>query len=99
PPADGNYPPGVHFDSNRDGLPRGINYLFPVKHTTIYVVKGNFDPLANPRTEFNFWIFKVPTILTVGDLIHQLGARTGGNDKCGITELLEVGDGPGVKGL
>jgi hypothetical protein len=62
-------------------------------------VKGDFDPLASPRTEFKFWIFKVPTIITVGDLIHQLGARTGGNDKCGITELLEVGDGSWAKGV
>ncbi|KAH0542305.1 hypothetical protein GP486_008648 [Trichoglossum hirsutum] len=99
PAADEDYPPGTHFDGSRDGLPAGTSYLFPKKHTTVYVVKGSFDPLANPRTEFDFWMFKVPTILTVGDLIHQLGARTGGSDKCGVTELLEVGDGSWAKGV
>ncbi|KAH0545400.1 hypothetical protein FGG08_000541 [Glutinoglossum americanum] len=98
PPND-DAPPGARFGGNRDGLPRGASYLYPAKHTTIHVVKGNFDPLTNPGTEFNFWVFKVATILTIGDLILQLGGRAGGNDKCGITELLEVGDGSWAKGI
>ncbi|KAI9787625.1 MAG: hypothetical protein M1839_000156 [Geoglossum umbratile] len=98
-PAGGDYPPGTHIDGNRAGLPRGVNYLYPKKHTTIRVVKGNFDPLSSPRQEFDFWAYKVPTILTVSDLIHQLGAQAGGNDKCGVTELLEVGDGTWSKGV
>jgi hypothetical protein len=97
-PAGDDYPPGIHIDGDK-ALLQGANYLYPREHTTIRVIKGDFDPLSNPGKEFDFWIFKTPTILTVGDLIHQLGAQSGGNDKCGVTELLEVGGGCWTKGI
>ncbi|KAI9772054.1 MAG: hypothetical protein M1840_001342 [Geoglossum simile] len=91
--------PGTYIDGNKAGLPPGIRYLYPREHTTFHLPKCDFDPRSNPGKKFDFWIFRAPTILTVGDLIHQLGAQTGGDDKCGITELLEIGGGCWASGV
>ncbi|KAH0543306.1 hypothetical protein FGG08_002369 [Glutinoglossum americanum] len=95
-PASDDVPPGSRFNG---GLPPETLYLYPIKHTTIHVFRGDFDPLAEPLSEFSCWALKVPITLTVSELIYQLGARTGGDDKCGVTEFFEIGDGSWAEGV
>ena len=37
--------------------------------------------------------------VTVGELIYQLGLWEGQDDKCGISECVELGDGQWAKGI
>ncbi len=75
-----------------------MNYIFPEKHTVLHVVAGGHLPWDHPGTSFGFTRHKVPCSMTVKELIRQLGATKGGDDKNGITECLEVGGGVWIKG-
>ncbi|KZF21757.1 hypothetical protein L228DRAFT_269213 [Xylona heveae TC161] len=97
PVAENLLPPGI--DLEETPIDGSANYLFPKKHTLIHVVLGNHHPWEKPGQEFNFAIMRVPTSMTVKDVIHQLGATTGDNAKNGITEVLELGDGRWLKGI
>lgn len=91
-------PPGMQLDGTSVGFPDGLNYIFPAKHTVIHVVTGSHHPWDHPGSIFGFTRHKVPCMMTVKELIGQLGATEGGDDKNGITECLECGDGTWLKG-
>ncbi len=80
------------------GLPDGSNYLFPEKHTVLHVIAGGHLPWENPGNNFGFTRHKVPCVMTIKELIRQLGATKGGDDKNGITECIERGDGAWIIG-
>lgn len=88
----------MQLDGTYIGLPDGLNYLFPEKHTVLHVVAGGHHPWDNPASNFGFTRHKVPCMMTVKELIRQLGATDGGDDKNGITECIECGDGAWIKG-
>lgn len=91
-------PPGMQLEGTYVSFPDGLNYIFPAKHTVIHVVAGGYHPWDNPGSNFGFTRHKVPCMMTVKELIGQLGATKGGDDKNGITECLECGDGSWIKG-
>ena len=91
-------PPGMQLDGTYIGLPNGLNYIFPEKHTVLHVIAGCHHPWEHPGSKFGFTRHKVPSMMTVKELIRQLGATEGGDDKNGVTECIEVGDGTWIKG-
>ena len=91
-------PPGMRLDGTCIGLPNGFNYLFPEKHTVLHVIADAHHPWENPGSNFGFNRLKAPCMMTVKELIRQLGATKGGDDKNGITECIECGDGTWIKG-
>jgi len=88
----------MQLDGISVGFPDGLNYIFPAKHTVIHVVAGSHHPWNHPGSLFGFTRHKVPCMMTVKELIGRLGATEGGDDKNGITECLECGDGTWLKG-
>ena len=91
-------PRGMQLDGTYIGFPDGSNYLFPAKHTILHVVAGGYHPWDNPGTTFGFTRHKVASMMTVRELLGQLGSTGGGDDKNGITECIECGDGAWIKG-
>ncbi|KAI9798824.1 MAG: hypothetical protein M1825_004997 [Sarcosagium campestre] len=87
--------PGIRVD----GIDPGVNYLYPEKHTTLHVIHGGIAPYDVAGLLFHFTILRVPCNITVAELIHQLGARGGGDEQNGVTECLEIGGGRWVKGI
>ena len=72
----------------------GWSYITPTENTTIHFVGDGTRPCDAPNgyhpQQFGFTKHKVPTTMTVKDLIKQLGAPAG--DQNGITEMEELGD-------
>ncbi|KAL2014089.1 hypothetical protein VTN00DRAFT_1614 [Thermoascus crustaceus] len=116
----GAYAPGSTSDTDTDTalvLPSGLGYIFPKSHTIIHIIKHDFLPFTfnnnqtNPHCPFKFRAFKIPTTLTVAELIEQIcpvninknpHPPPEGNSKVivakGIVECIEVGDGKWVRG-
>lgn len=88
----------MQLDGTYISLPNGFNYLFPEKHTVLHVVAGGHLPWENPGQEFGFTRHKAPCTMTIKELIRQLGATKGDDDKNGITECMEGGDGGWIIG-
>lgn len=88
----------MHLQDTYVSLPNGSNYIFPERHTLVHVVAGGHIPWENPGRRFGFTRLTVPSMMTVKELIRQLGATAGGDDKNGITECIECGDGTWIKG-
>lgn len=72
----------------------GWSYITPSEHTTIHFVSDGTRPCDAPNGyyphRFAFTIHKVPTMMTVRELIEGLGAPPG--DQNGITEMEELGN-------
>lgn len=101
PPKDPPKPrrlPGVHRNAGSVGVGPGMHYLYPDKHTTLHVIVDDTNPVEKPNTAFQFTPLRVPCSMTVKELIHQLGARAGPDDKNGVTEVMENGIGRWEKG-
>ncbi|CAD6564718.1 MAG: hypothetical protein ASARMPREDX12_002394 [Alectoria sarmentosa] len=89
----GYEPPGQYIDGHMlhgDGW----SYITPSEHTTMHFVGDGTRPCDAPNgyypRHFNFSKHKVPTMMTVKDLIKRLGAPAGEHN--GITEMEELGD-------
>ena len=95
PPSNGaSYePPGQYLDG-RMLRGDGWSYLTPTEHTTIHFVNDGTRPCDTPdgyyRYRFDFTTHKVPTTMTVCELIQRLGAPAG--DQNGITEMVALPD-------
>ncbi|KAM5445930.1 hypothetical protein MaudCBS49596_006999 [Microsporum audouinii] len=95
----GAYPP----NSDRAlVLPNGQGYIFPQKHTTIHIIEAYTAPWDNPGGTFQWRSYRVPSTMTVSELIEQLCPTKAPDGReataRGITECLEVGDGSWLKG-
>lgn len=93
-------PPGQYIDGTMlrgDGW----SYITPSEHTTIYFVGDGTRPCDAPNgyypRQFGFSKHKVPSMMTVKDLIKGLGAPAG--DQNGVTEMEELGDNRFTVGL
>lgn len=80
--------PGTKGPSDRR---RGVQYLFPQKHTFIHVVNAEKFPKPWERVgqRFSYEIFQVDCGISVPGLIKRLG----GDEKAVVTEFIEMGDG------
>ncbi|MCJ1338916.1 hypothetical protein MMC09_004205 [Bachmanniomyces sp. S44760] len=85
-------PPGAKFKGTALNI-EGKSYLFPGKHTTIHFVLDGFQPWKAPHRQFSFSAHEVPTLMTIDELIRQLGISEDRAEKRGIAELIEKGDG------
>lgn len=72
----------------------GWSYIAPSEHTTIHFVSDGSRPCDAPDGyyphRFDFTKHKVPSMMSVQDLIKGLGAPAG--DENGITEMVEMAD-------
>ena len=71
PPA----PPGGNLPGTANNplvLGGGLGYIFPPTHTTIHVIEPGYLPSDNPRGSFRWRAFKVPTAISISDLIEQV---------------------------
>lgn len=79
----------------------GWSYITPSEHTTIHFVGDGTRPCDAPNGyhphRFAFTKHKVPTTMTVKDLIKRLGAPAG--DQNGITEMEELGNNRFTAGI
>lgn len=98
PPSPFSTVPDSHVDPSAAGLGPGMSYLFPAKHTSLHVVAGSFKPYESPNTPFQFSILRAPCSMTVAELIERLGVK-GPDNKVGVTECIELGDGSWAKGV
>ncbi|WEW60481.1 hypothetical protein PRK78_005968 [Emydomyces testavorans] len=96
-------PPGANIPTTDNPLvlPSGQGYIFPQAHTTLHVLESNFPPWERPGHPFHWRAFRVPTTLTLKELIEQLCPDKGPKGEKvtsrGITECLELGDGAWLK--
>ncbi len=92
PPA----PPSIPGATCAGGIRKGINYLYPAKHTHIHFIRGLDEPWKeeNNGKGFDFHIFVASCKWTVKDLIEQLG----GDDTMAVTEVYERGGGAWQQG-
>jgi hypothetical protein len=65
----------------------------------LHVFERGIVPYTQPGQSMNFTIYMVSCHVTVGELIYQLGLWEGQDDKCGISECVELGDGQWAKGI
>ena len=79
----------------------GWSYIAPREHATIHFLGDGTRPCDAPDGyyphQFTFTRHKVPTVMSVKDLIQGLGAPAG--DRIGITEMEEVGDARFTAGI
>lgn len=87
-------PPGARPPPPRR---RGIQYLYPLKHTFIHVVNASRfpEPWNNPGKCFKYEIYQVSCGVSIPGLVKLLG---GGKEDV-ITEFVEKGDGEWEKGM
>lgn len=102
PPAD---PPAAPFEIpgvTHDGenfVHHGLAYLFPERHTMIHFLHDGTRPFDRPPGSTpDFAALKVPTMMTVADLMRRLGVPTDDDDRFGVTECIELGNGYWMKG-
>lgn len=92
-------PPGITQDG-AEFVQNGIAYLFPDSHTVIHFLFDGTRPFDGPPgCEPEFAALKIPTTMTVAGLMNQLGVPGNGNDRYGVTECVEVGNGSWAKGI
>lgn len=79
----------------------GWSYITPREHATIHFLGEGTRPCDAPDGyypyQFKFTRHKVPTLMTVEELIKGLGAPAG--DRNGISEMEELGDARFTVGL
>ena len=94
PPSHGaSYEPPGQYLNGRMLRGDGWSYITPNEHTTIHFVNDGTRPCDAPHDgyyphHFDFTTHKVPTVMTVRELIQQLGAPAG--DQYGITEMIAL---------
>lgn len=103
PPAD---PPTAPFEIpgvTQDGenfVQNGLVYLFPESHTIIHFLHDGTRPFDRPQGSTpDFAALKVPTTMTVADLMRRLGVPTDDDDRFGVTECIELGNGYWMRGM
>ena len=80
-------------------MQNGVAYLFPDSHTIIHFLFDGTRPFdGHPGCTPEFTALKIPTTMTVADLMRRLGVPDYDNDRFGVTECVEVGDGSWTKG-
>ena len=77
-----------------------MNYLFPEReaHTLIHFFLDEVKPWESPGGSYTWAAFTVPTMMTVKQLIRQLGRRNSNVELDGISECIELGDGVWLRG-
>lgn len=79
----------------------GWSYITPSEHTTIHFVGDGTRPCDAPNGyhphQLRFTKHRVPSMMTVKDLVKGLGAPAG--DQNGITEMMELGDNRFTAGI
>ncbi|KAL8718772.1 MAG: hypothetical protein Q9225_004135 [Loekoesia sp. 1 TL-2023] len=71
----------------------GVDYLYPRDHTVLHIILDKFMQL-DTATRLPKWEARLfPTGLTVRELVKQLGAPDEEENKYGVMEVHEVGDG------
>ena len=100
PAPDPSFPPGTHIDGATVDFGTNMRYLFPERqnHTVIHYFLDMAHPWENPGGSPRWAVYLVPTLLTVKQLIRQLGGGNGNDEQSGISECFEVGDGAWLKG-
>ncbi|KAJ9291631.1 hypothetical protein DTO021C3_988 [Paecilomyces variotii] len=108
PPAASNnppFPPGSNMPGTTDSHPvtlsSGAGYIFPTNHTTIHLIEPNFLPCAHPPRQFKWRVYKVPTTLSLSELIEKVcvvDCPEGKTAVKGIVECIELGDGCWLRG-
>ncbi|MCJ1254168.1 hypothetical protein MMC24_001982 [Lignoscripta atroalba] len=100
PPSEGSQPNeprrrGAALGGHTVTFNDGIGYLFPPKekHTILHVVSNEHRLWEAPGKRFGFSTFRVPTLMTLKELVEQLSPPGDINPAWGITECLEVGNG------
>jgi len=56
------------------------------------------QPWDHPGARFSFTVHKTPCMITIKELIRQLGAPGEADDQRGIVECIDLGDGCWLKG-
>lgn len=98
PPAASFEIPGVTHDGE-SFVQNGLAYLFPENHTMIHFLHDGTRPFDRPQGSTpDFAALKVPTLMTVADLMRRLGVPTDDDDRFGVTECIELGNGYWMKG-
>lgn len=106
PPSSNNpsIPPGGYIPGTTDSpltLSSGAGYIFPTNHTTIHLIEPNFLPFAHPPRSFKWRVYKVPTTMTLSQLIEQVcvvNCPQGKTPVKGILECIELGGGHWARG-
>ncbi|KAL1854153.1 hypothetical protein Plec18170_004917 [Paecilomyces lecythidis] len=107
PPAVSNnppFPPGANIPGSTDNpltLSSGAGYIFPTNHTTIHLIEPNFLPFAHPPSPFKWRVYKVPTTLSLSELIEKVcvvDCPAGKTAVKGVVECIELGDGCWLRG-
>ncbi|KAI5286188.1 hypothetical protein KEM54_006985 [Ascosphaera aggregata] len=104
PQAKPNVPPpsvpSAASESNLS-LPGGIGLVLPKDLTLIHVISANVQPWNNPGGTFTFQAFKVPSSMTVQELIEHVCPSKGPQNQevvsRGIVEIHEHGNGRWLK--
>lgn len=98
PPAASFEIPGVTHDGE-NFVKNGLAYLFPESHTIVHFLHDGTRPFERPPGSTpEFAALKVPTMMTVADLMRRLGVPTGDDGRFGVTECIELGNGYWMKG-
>ncbi|KAL9602961.1 MAG: hypothetical protein Q9219_001486 [cf. Caloplaca sp. 3 TL-2023] len=86
-------PPGAALLGQAAPNFEGVDYLYPRDHTVLHIILDKFMTL-DPTTRLPKWEARLfPTGLTVRELIKQLGAPDEDENKYGVTEVHELGNG------
>ncbi|MCJ1371164.1 hypothetical protein MMC20_002379 [Loxospora ochrophaea] len=86
-------PPGAKLNGKVPDFHEPLGYIFPEKHTIMHVVCNNVKPWTERGLRVDFSAHRVPTLMTVKELIRQLGISGNADNRLGITECVETGDG------
>ena len=87
-------PPGTRLNGQIVNLEPslGFGYIFPENNTTVHFFYEGTQPWLS-YGQLNYWKRMVPSDMTVRELIQRMGAPEGADDKNGITECIELGNG------
>ncbi|KAH6694221.1 hypothetical protein BKA61DRAFT_564239 [Leptodontidium sp. MPI-SDFR-AT-0119] len=106
PPLSDHGFPGVQLQNHLGGIgvPPGYNYIFPVEHTIIHVLKNATKPWQNdqtihgidPSTHTKFY---VPVEMNVKEFMKRIGCDNADEKKNVVYEVVEKGNGKWAQGL
>lgn len=87
-------PPGTRLNGRTVNLEPslGFGYIFPENNTMIHFFYEGIQPWF-PHGQLNYWKRMVSSNMTVRELIRRMGAPEGADDRNGITECIELGNG------
>lgn len=91
--------PGIMMDG-ATFVQDGKAYIFTENNTIINFLHDGTRPFDGGQGSIlKFAALKVPTLMTVADLIRRLGVPKDDNDRFGIVECIEQGNGYWAKGI